>query len=597
MNVKEMKSVDYSDLIQRARKGEQSAYTELYELTNAAVFRTVCSMVRDEDEAWDILQNSYIRAFKNLDQLKNTDAFLPWLRRIAVNETTSVMSRNRPITFTELAGEDDTLRIQPENRVEFQPELQLDRKENARLVRQILETLPREQRLLIGMFYYEEIPIKEISETLGIAVGTVKTQLFSGRKKVEAGVRKLEQQGIKLYGLSPVAFLLTLLRNLEPAEITKTSVLGKLMKKTVSAGLNSAAEPVFITAQTVRTGFLYTLGGKLTAAILAISLICGGAVALNAINQRQSKPMGDYQPTSQEHISMIEQNLISSKEPELSTWPTTTEAPAANSREPVNTQAPTIPPSETSAKPTEPSQPEPTESSPEPTEPISESANPPGPSGSEEYDSFLTARAEILSVPITDYHEIEERIKNGWSPELDWILPEGDRVRIVTVERVPVTITKAELSNMQETGKIVLKGIEYSYVPPTDIDIVDPIYGPGVYGIITPVDKTEWNDYLFYWVDPIAVYEDEAGNISYSDEIGFITELGGVWSRIENKTNREAFYFDLSASNVMVNHEFPYAQYTLSEFIAEYGEQPNPYLCYITYNADTDIIWIEIDGR
>lgn len=78
------------ELVRKARGGDRSAVSDLYEQSNTELYRTICSMVRDEDLAWDILQDTYLRAFKSLPELRNDDAFLPWLRRIAVNASYSL---------------------------------------------------------------------------------------------------------------------------------------------------------------------------------------------------------------------------------------------------------------------------------------------------------------------------------------------------------------------------------------------------------------------------------------------------------------------------------------------------------------------------
>ena len=85
-------------LVAEARGGDQAAFAELYERTNAALYRSIRSMVRDEDLAWDILQDGYLRAYQGLDKLETDGAFLPWLRRIAVNETARQMAKRLPPT-------------------------------------------------------------------------------------------------------------------------------------------------------------------------------------------------------------------------------------------------------------------------------------------------------------------------------------------------------------------------------------------------------------------------------------------------------------------------------------------------------------------
>ena len=126
-------------LTARAKAGDQAAYTELYERTYPALYRTICSMTRDEDTAWDILQESYLRAFQSLNKLDANEAFVPWLRRIAVNETARRMARRTPVSFAELSSEeDDEMPEIPDLRPESQPELAIDQQETTRLVQEIM---------------------------------------------------------------------------------------------------------------------------------------------------------------------------------------------------------------------------------------------------------------------------------------------------------------------------------------------------------------------------------------------------------------------------------------------------------------------------
>ena len=180
-------------LVEKARTGDQGAFAELYERTYPILFRVISSMVRDEDQVWDVLQDSYVRAFRGLDRLEKDEAFLPWLRRIAVNVAATKLAQRPPLTFTELFGEDGRAPELPDLDPETQPELALDRKETARMVRELLAALPEEQRLILGMRYYEELSIQEIAEALHLAPGTVKAQLHRGRKRLEAGLRALNR--------------------------------------------------------------------------------------------------------------------------------------------------------------------------------------------------------------------------------------------------------------------------------------------------------------------------------------------------------------------------------------------------------------------
>lgn len=101
-----------------------------------------------------------------------------------------------------------------DNRIENMPEATIDQQETSRLVKEILDVLPDEQRIVIGMFYYDQMSVSEIAEELECSENTVKSRLNYGRKKIQTKVLELEKNGTKLYSLAPLPFFIWLLRNL-----------------------------------------------------------------------------------------------------------------------------------------------------------------------------------------------------------------------------------------------------------------------------------------------------------------------------------------------------------------------------------------------
>ena len=159
------------ELLERARAHDRQALTELYEATKLETYRCIHALVRDEELTLDIQQDSYLQAFSHLDQLREPESFLPWLRQIAVNQARAQLRRRRPTLFTELREDGEPEPELPDLRPEASPELALDRKETARLVREILDGLPDGQRLILGMYYYENIPIRQIAADTGLSQG------------------------------------------------------------------------------------------------------------------------------------------------------------------------------------------------------------------------------------------------------------------------------------------------------------------------------------------------------------------------------------------------------------------------------------------
>ena len=337
-------------LVEEARAGDQAAFTELYERTSAMVYRTIRSMVQDEDLVWDVQQDSYLRAWRGLDKLESPGAFLPWLRRIAVNAAAEALNKRAPLTFTDLAGEEDEAVPElPDPDPAGQPELALDRKETARLVRELLGELSPEQQAVVGMYYYEDMPVKDIAALLRVSPSTVKNQLSRGRKRIETGVRALEKQGVKLYGLSPLPFLLALLGRLEPAAGEQKQVLNAVLAEAPAAAGSSA---VTVTAMTASQVFLKGLGVKLLAVAAAAALIVGGKLAHDALKKNYDPPVGPELPSITEPVELDET-------PEsLETAPTerviSADTPESLETEPTEDATPTDSPESLVTEPTEP---------------------------------------------------------------------------------------------------------------------------------------------------------------------------------------------------------------------------------------------------
>lgn len=222
-------------LIDFARAGDQDAISELYRRTYENVYYTVRALIRDEDTVLDLVQDSFVKAFENLDKLHDPNKFRAWVKRIGHNLAVDYTRRSRPLLFSQMTDEESEMVLSfPDDRPENLPDVALDRRETTRLVNQILGSLSEDQRLVVGMYYYEQRSVREIARELGVSENTVKSRLFQGRKKIETRVKVLEAQGTRLYSLTPTAFLLLLLRNQElfrppvPAEGILSAVLREL---------------------------------------------------------------------------------------------------------------------------------------------------------------------------------------------------------------------------------------------------------------------------------------------------------------------------------------------------------------------------------
>lgn len=200
-----------------ARNGDKDAISALYEKTYSKVYYTVKSMIKDEDAVSDIVQDAYVKALARLKNFQGDTKFLPWIQQIAANTARDWLKKKRPMLFAELNFGDnqDTLieELFSDERGGNLPDQVIDQEETKRLLREIIDELPEDQRAAIGMYYYGEMSVKEIAAAMGASESAVKSRLMYGRNKIEKKVRELEKQGTKLYSLSPIPFLMLLFRN------------------------------------------------------------------------------------------------------------------------------------------------------------------------------------------------------------------------------------------------------------------------------------------------------------------------------------------------------------------------------------------------
>ena len=300
-------------MIDLAAKGDQYAIEQLYSLTYNSVYQSVKVLIRDEDTVLDILQDSYIKAFQSLAQLENPENFPAWVKRIAINKAKDHLKKKRLILFSEMADEDGEVTEFRDEVPAHDPELVMDRKETARLIREILDTLSQEQRLVIGMFYYEQMSVKQIAELLECSENTVKSRLNYGRKKIEAKVKELEKKGTKLYSLAPLPFLISLLmledKNVQaPSPVVWDSVSKNCLSQpgttgsAVRTGEKAARSGAKAAAKTGANAASRTLAVKIAAAALAVCLVGGGVAAAIAV----VKPMLQPEASIGDVVSSIE---------------------------------------------------------------------------------------------------------------------------------------------------------------------------------------------------------------------------------------------------------------------------------------------------
>jgi len=172
-------------LVKRARGGEQEAFAELVRRYSERAFRAAYRVVRDPNEAEEILQEGLIKAYKALDGFESRSSFYTWLYRIVVNLALDRRRREARAPSVEwddsVAPRRDPRAVAPES---HDPELASRRREVREWVAQGVQELPDGQREVLLLREVDGLSYEEIAQQMQISKGTVMSRLHYARKKM-----------------------------------------------------------------------------------------------------------------------------------------------------------------------------------------------------------------------------------------------------------------------------------------------------------------------------------------------------------------------------------------------------------------------------
>ena len=263
------------ELVLSAKNGNKKAFDKLYKLTSNDVWFTCVSLLKDEENAKDIMQETYITAFLKLDTLKDEEKFCGWLTAIATNK-----SKNKLKGKVEYQIDDEVLIAETETDELMLPEEYINKAEKRKVLLQIIEdTLSFNQYQVVLMFYFNELSIAEIAQALEISEGTVKSRLNSSRAKMKTAIEDYENKsGDKLHGVVFVPFFTTIFReqakSLCVPSIKITLPNGESLVTAASKGVSTAVKSS--TATAVKTGAVTAVKTKVIAMACGMTLLFAG---------------------------------------------------------------------------------------------------------------------------------------------------------------------------------------------------------------------------------------------------------------------------------------------------------------------------------
>lgn len=159
-------------LIEQCKKGHEKSQLQLYDMYCEAMFIIACRYLKDDEEAKDAMQESFLKAFLKLDSFQATISFGSWLKKIVINQCIDTLKRKKIET---ISIENIPLEIVDDDDWHFSSNITKQQIINA------IKTLPDKYSLILKLYLIEGYDHREISEILDIAIKTSRTQLRRGK--------------------------------------------------------------------------------------------------------------------------------------------------------------------------------------------------------------------------------------------------------------------------------------------------------------------------------------------------------------------------------------------------------------------------------
>jgi len=185
-------------LVQRVQRGDKVAFEMLFTKYQRRVSRLVSRFVRSDAEVEDIVQESFIKAYRALGSFRGDSAFYTWLYRIAVNTAKNylVAASKRPISLTQFEkNDDDDFEEDHFMSDTATPESELITKQIAETVNKTMNELPADLREAIMLREIEGMSYEDIADSMGCPIGTVRSRIFRAREAISQKIKPMLDVG------------------------------------------------------------------------------------------------------------------------------------------------------------------------------------------------------------------------------------------------------------------------------------------------------------------------------------------------------------------------------------------------------------------
>jgi RNA polymerase sigma-70 factor (ECF subfamily) len=177
-----------TELVLKAQDGDVRAFDELVERYHDRIYNLTYNMTSNREDAEDLTQEIFVKAFKALPRFKGKSSFYTWLYRIAINKTINYRkkrNRNRPISLDQFDQEIKTDETYHDLTAKGSPLRNINLTELQQKLNAAMQTLSEKHRAVLVMHDMQGIPHDEIAKVVGVSSGTIRSRLFYARRQMQ----------------------------------------------------------------------------------------------------------------------------------------------------------------------------------------------------------------------------------------------------------------------------------------------------------------------------------------------------------------------------------------------------------------------------
>jgi RNA polymerase sigma-70 factor, ECF subfamily len=196
MSGKDFTNAKDDALVKAARRGDMKAFEELVSRHRDKIFARAFSMMRNEDDAFDLSQEAWVKGWQRLKQFQGESSFATWMTRIVINLCLDQLRRQKRHRTESIEGMDEdgggVERQMPV--VTVNPTERLERGELRKKIDGAMGKLSKEHRIVLVLHEFEEMEYKQIAKVVDCSIGTVMSRLFYARRKMATLLAELRKE-------------------------------------------------------------------------------------------------------------------------------------------------------------------------------------------------------------------------------------------------------------------------------------------------------------------------------------------------------------------------------------------------------------------